>query len=78
MSRKYVFICDGCDRRQEKNSSGVPTCWADVSVNITGYTNWTSGGGAEKEFTVLLCGSCQITHQSQNDPRTWARSEKAA
>lgn len=73
MSRRFIFICDGCDKRVETASQSRPQGWADLSINASGYTNWYSGGSPQQEVETLLCGSCQLVIRERIDPRGWPR-----
>lgn len=71
--RQYRFICDGCEDSATRDDATRPDHWADVVINVVGFTNWRSGGKAKIEETFLLCSSCQIYLQEGIVPRNWAR-----
>lgn len=76
--RRFVFECDGCGEIKTTADSARPGYWADVSIGITGYTNWRSGGGQDQIVSRLLCGTCQISLRERADPKSWTRAAKEA
>lgn len=77
MARSYVFSCDGCGHETVNRQHSLPVYWADVSIKIDGFTNWTSGGGRTLEVERLLCSQCQIRLRDSADPRTWPQTKAA-
>lgn len=78
MAREYTFICDGCEGQAKNRSGALPSSWADVSIEIVGFTNWQAGGGKELRTDSLLCPSCQIALQNQSCPKRWIRRTSPA
>lgn len=73
MSRRYIFICDGCDRSLTMGSPELPSAWADLEIAVLGYRNWIAGGSKEQKISRLLCGECQIMMRAVADPKQWER-----
>ena len=72
--RKFIFVCDGCDHSITTTDAKLPGYWAEVSINVTGYTNWRSGGSKEQNVDRLLCSDCQIALRERCDPTRWERA----
>lgn len=76
MARSYTFTCDGCDYTTTTSDDEIPSHWAEVTVRLTGLTNWVSGGGAHRSFYPLLCPTCQIILTDRLNPKIWIRADK--
>jgi hypothetical protein len=77
MARSYQFTCDGCGLSTTTSDDELPKSWGEVSVRITGLTNWVSGGGEDRSFHPLLCPTCQIILTDKANPKIWTRQDKA-
>ena len=76
MARSYEFTCDGCERSIKTGDDELPQSWGEVTVRLTGLTNWVSGGGEDRSFCPLLCPACQIVLTDKANPKIWTRQDK--
>lgn len=75
MGRKYIFICDGCDKERTAEQDVLPSEWADVRIALEGFRPWIMGSEGRISDRVL-CENCQIRAAELAEPKEWPRKEK--
>ena len=72
MSRKTIFVCDGCDV-EETTAVNLPQGWARIEINLDVVAGPVGRVGGDFEETVDLCSTCRRRLGNNVNPKSWPR-----